>query len=41
MMLRSACVKVERSVPFGKYCRNKPLVFSFVPRCHGLCGSQK
>ena len=25
----------------GKYCRNKPLVFSFVPRCHGLCGSQK
>ena len=25
----------------GKYCRNKPLVFSFVPRGHGLCGSQK
>ena len=25
----------------GKYCRSSPLVFSFVPRCHGLCGSQK
>ena len=31
----------ERSVPFGKYWRSRPLVFSFVPRCHGLCGSQK
>ena len=30
-----------RSVPFGKYCRSSPLVFSLVPRCHGLCGSQK
>ena len=30
-----------RSVPFGKYWRSNPLVFSFVPRCHGLCGSQK
>src|SRR5262249_25330359 len=30
-----------RSVPFGKYWRRRPLVFSFVPRCHGLCGSQK
>ena len=30
-----------RSVPFGKYCRSMPLVFSFVRRCHGLCGSQK
>lgn len=29
------------SVPFGKYCRRRPLVFSSVPRCHGLCGSQK
>ena len=28
-------------VPFGKHCRSSPLVFSFVPRCHGLCGSQK
>jgi hypothetical protein len=30
-----------RSVPFGKYWRSNPLVFSFVPRCQGLCGSQK
>src|SRR5277367_6575034 len=30
-----------RSVPLGKYCRNNPLVFSFEPRCQGLCGSQK
>jgi len=28
-------------VPRGKYCRNSRLVFSFVPRCLGLCGSQK
>ena len=26
-------------MPLGKYWRNKPLVFSLVPRCHGLCGS--
>jgi hypothetical protein len=25
-----------RSVPFGKYWRSSPLVFSLVPRCHGL-----
>ena len=25
----------------GKYCRSKPLVFSLLPRCQGLCGSQK
>ena len=24
-----------------KYWRSRPLVFSFVPRCQGLCGSQK
>jgi RNA-directed DNA polymerase len=30
-----------RSVPLGKYWRSSPLVFSLVPRCHGLCGSQK
>jgi len=30
-----------RSVPFGKDWRKSPLVFSFVPRCHGLWGSQK
>src|SRR5277367_4166803 len=25
-----------RSVPFGKYWRSNPLVFSLVPRCQGL-----
>ncbi|MDX3078631.1 transposase [Streptomyces sp. MI02-7b] len=30
-----------RSVPFGKYWRNSPFVFSFVPRCQGLYGSAK
>ena len=32
---RSAGVWTERSVDFGKYWRNRPLVFSFVPRCQG------
>ena len=31
----------DRSVPLGKYCRRRPFVFSFVPRCHGLRGSAK
>src|SRR5215472_19192292 len=31
----------DRSVPRGKYCRRSRLVFSLVPRCQGLCGSQK
>ncbi len=26
------------AVLLGKYCLSSPLVFSFVPRCHGLCG---
>ena len=39
--LSFACECSDRSVPFGKYWRSKPLVFSFEPRCHGLCGSQK
>src|SRR5664279_499675 len=38
---RSAWKCNDRSVPFGKYCRSNPLVFSLVPRCHGECGSQK
>src|SRR5215208_344905 len=38
---RSSAPCALRSVPFGKYCRSSPFVFSFVPRCHGLCGSQK
>src|SRR6266571_833806 len=25
-----------RSVPLGKYCLSRPLVFSLEPRCHGL-----
>src|SRR5664280_1532712 len=37
---RSAWKCNDRSVPFGKYCRSNPLVFSLVPRCHGECGSQ-
>jgi hypothetical protein len=28
-------------VPLGRYCRSSPLVFSQVPRCQGLRGSQK
>ena len=30
-----------RSVRCGKYCRSSPLVFSLLPRCQGLLGSQK
>ena len=26
-------------MPLGKYCRKSPLVFSLLPRCHGLWGS--
>jgi hypothetical protein len=28
-------------VPFGKYWRSSPLVFSLLGRCHGLAFSQK
>src|SRR3954454_12351302 len=38
---RSSGVHRLRSVPLGKYWRSRPLVFSFVPRCQGLLGSQK
>ena len=38
---RSSALWRARSVPLGKYCRSSPLVFSLVPRCQGLCGSQK
>src|SRR5690606_20551696 len=31
----------RRSVPFGKYWRSSPLVFSLLGRCHGLAFSQK
>lgn len=30
-----------RSVPLGMYCRSTPLVFSLLPLCQGLYGSQK
>src|SRR5258706_7957995 len=40
-LFRWACECTDKSVPFGKYCLSRPLVFSFDPRCHGLCGSQK
>ena len=35
---RSSAVCLLRSVPLGKYCLNKPLVFSFVPRATGSVG---
>src|SRR5882762_2918628 len=35
------CVKPDRSALLGKYWRSNPLVFSLVPRCQGLLGSQK
>src|SRR5271156_2365470 len=38
---RSSALCALRSVPFGKYWRSRPLVFSLVPRCQGLRGSQK
>ena len=41
MAAMSSAVQRDRSVPFGKYWRNKPLVFSLVPRCHGLSGSAR
>src|SRR4051812_26474394 len=30
-----------QSLPLGKYWRRSPLVFSFVPRSHGLAGGAK
>lgn len=41
MASRSSWLCTERSVRFGKYWRSSPLVFSLLPRCQGLCGSQK
>lgn len=37
----SACENTDRSVLLGRYCRNRPLVFSLEPRRHGACGSAK
>jgi len=39
--LRSALLRLARSSPLGRYWRSNPFVFSLLPRCHGLCGSQK
>jgi hypothetical protein len=36
-----SAVHALRSVPFGKYWRSRPLVFSLLPRCQGECGSAK
>src|SRR5262249_7601967 len=35
-LLSRACEHTDKSVPFGKYCGGRPLVFSLEPRCHGL-----
>jgi len=40
-LFNSACEYTDRSAPLGKYWRSSRFVFSFVPRCHGLRGSQK
>ena len=34
-------VREGMAVFFGKYWRNRRLVFSLLPLCQGLCGSQK
>ncbi len=34
-------VRMERSVPLGRYWRIRPLVFSLEPRCQGDRASQK
>ena len=41
MPSRSAWVKSRRLTWRGRYWRSRPLVFSLLPRCHGLFGSQK
>jgi len=35
MSLSRVWLTVERSVPFGKNCLSRPLVFSLLPRCQG------
>src|SRR5918993_925676 len=37
----SSAVQASRSVPFGRYCRSRPLAFSVLGRCQGECGSAK
>lgn len=41
MAFSSRCVYLDKSVPFGKYWRNSPYLFSLVPRFQGLHGSAK
>src|SRR5687768_6833882 len=41
MVYTSRWVYPDKSVTLGRYWRNGPLVFSLVPRCHGLYGSAK
>ena len=42
MTAASSLLAEDRQVvPLGNYWRRSPLVFSLVPRCHGLRGSQK
>jgi hypothetical protein len=31
----------SRSVPFGKYCRSRPFVFSLEPRCKDWPGRRR
>ena len=38
MLSRSGRVWVDGLVPLGRYWRRRPLVFSLLPRCHGLRG---
>lgn len=41
MASSSSWLCTDRSVPLGKYWWIRPLMFSLLPRCQGLCGSQK
>jgi membrane protease YdiL (CAAX protease family) len=41
MLWNCSALQASRSVPFGKYFRSNPLMFSFAPRCQGECGSAK
>lgn len=34
-------VKPPKSLPWSRYCRNRPLGFSWMPRCQRLCWSSK
>jgi hypothetical protein len=41
MLSSCSALQAVRSVPFGRYCRSRPFVFSLVGRCQGECGSAK